>query len=57
VQGMGNAAQEHDPASAERFQAWQARRTSMEVPTRLTVGHLDLLALPPNTSQGNPKTR
>jgi SAM-dependent methyltransferase len=46
VEGMGQAVLEQEPAEAERTRAWQYRRLAGTANARLTVGHLDLLALP-----------
>jgi SAM-dependent methyltransferase len=51
VEGMGQAAQEQDPTAAKRTMAWQQRRLAGADNARLTVGHLDLLALPHKPSR------
>lgn len=48
AEGMAQAVQEQKPAAAERARAWQARRQALAPLARLTVGHVDLLALPPS---------
>ncbi len=46
VEGMGQAAREQNPFAAQRVDAWQARRLDHASGARLTVGHVDVLALP-----------
>lgn len=48
LRGMARAAHEQRPAAADRVQAWQTRRQAMALQTQLTVGHIDVLALPPS---------
>ena len=52
VAGWVEAACETDPNSAPRFEAWGVRRLDdfRVGRTRLTVGHVDVLALPPERS-------
>jgi SAM-dependent methyltransferase len=47
IDGMSAAACEQSPASAPSVRAWQQRRLALVQKSRLRVGHLDLLALPP----------
>jgi SAM-dependent methyltransferase len=48
IAGWADAAAEQRPSDEERVRAWEERRrTGLERPFRLTVGHLDALALPP----------
>jgi SAM-dependent methyltransferase len=48
IAGWADAAAEQRPQDEERVRAWEERRrTGLERPFRLTVGHLDVLALPP----------
>jgi SAM-dependent methyltransferase len=51
VQGWAEVAQEESPGQSLRIRRWRERRwKALETGgTRLTVGHLDLLALPPGT--------
>jgi len=46
VEGMARAAQEARVASAHRVRDWQTRRQALALQTSLTVGHIDVLALP-----------
>ncbi|MGE0430148.1 class I SAM-dependent methyltransferase [Hydrogenophaga sp.] len=47
VDGIAAAATEQSPASAAALRAWRQRRRALCHTTRLRVGHVDLLALPP----------
>ena len=47
VDGIALAAAEQDPAAADTLQGWRQRRHTLAACTRLRVGHLDVLALPP----------
>ncbi|MDO8904502.1 class I SAM-dependent methyltransferase [Hydrogenophaga sp.] len=47
VDGLARAAQEQMPAEAPRVRAWRTRRKTSASKSRLTVGHIDVLALPP----------
>jgi len=46
VDGMAQAACEQDPASIAALEAWRQRRHALAASGRLSVGHVDLLALP-----------
>lgn len=46
IDGMARAAVEHSPRSKAWVAAWRERRRQMAPRTRLTVGHIDVLALP-----------
>lgn len=48
IGGMAAAACEQDPASQATLQAWCERRQAAAAASRLRVGHVDLLALPPH---------
>ncbi|WP_137920069.1 class I SAM-dependent methyltransferase [Hydrogenophaga sp. 2FB] len=48
IGGMAAAAREQDPASQATLQAWCERRQAAVADSRLRVGHVDLLALPPH---------
>jgi SAM-dependent methyltransferase len=48
VDGLGEAVREQLPASSERVDSWHARRMAKTLQARLTVGHIDVLALPPS---------
>lgn len=48
IEGMASAATEQDPSQADRVDGWRQRRLSQMAHARLRVGHLDLLALPPD---------
>jgi SAM-dependent methyltransferase len=50
VDGLAGAVREQQPASSERVSAWRARRLAGALRARLTVGHIDVLALPPARS-------
>ena len=47
VDGLAEAAREQLPASTGRVASWHARRMSSARQARLTVGHIDVFALPP----------
>jgi len=47
VDGMAQAVQEQMPLAIERVRAWHTRRQGSASQARLTVGHIDVLALPP----------
>lgn len=51
IQGMAQAAQEQQSAATQRVRAWQTRRQANAFQTRLTVGHIDVLALPPTRAK------
>ena len=44
IDGMAGAAIRHAPAPHDAIGGWQARRHALGPRTRLTVGHVDLLA-------------
>jgi SAM-dependent methyltransferase len=48
VDGLAEAVREQLPESSERADSWHARRMAMALQARLTVGHIDVLALPPS---------
>jgi SAM-dependent methyltransferase len=50
AEGMSQAVQQQKPVAAERARAWQARRQAGSWQAQLTVGHIDVLALPPSRS-------
>lgn len=47
IDGMAGAAAEVDASARPALQAWQGRRQALLGASRLRVGHLDLMALPP----------
>jgi len=47
IDGMAAAATEQQPAAAATVEAWRQRRQLLAPRSRLRVGHLDVLALPP----------
>ncbi|MDP3811643.1 MAG: hypothetical protein Q8Q78_11625 [Hydrogenophaga sp.] len=46
IDGMAQAATEQAPASAQALRAWQQRRHALADAGRVSVGHVDVLALP-----------
>jgi len=48
VDGIAAAACEQEPAAGATVRAWQARRNAWAANGSLRVGHIDLLALPPD---------
>jgi hypothetical protein len=48
VDGMATAASEQDPFSSAAIEAWRQRRQARAASGSVRVGHLDLLALPPD---------
>ena len=46
IDGMAAAACEKSPASVESIEAWRQRRHALASRSQLSVGHVDLLALP-----------
>jgi SAM-dependent methyltransferase len=50
VDGMASAASEQDPLSSAAVEAWRQRRHAWTASGSVRVGHLDLLALPPERS-------
>ncbi len=51
IEGMAQAAQEQQSAAVQRVRRWQTRRLANAFQTQLTVGHIDVLALPPSRAK------
>jgi SAM-dependent methyltransferase len=48
IDGIAGAAIEQDPSATHALQAWRSRRLAMAGSATLRVGHVDLLATPPD---------
>lgn len=48
IDGMAGAALEQDPAAAPATEAWRRRRAAAAERTHLRVGHVDVIAVPPD---------
>lgn len=56
IDGMAAAAIEQDPAASHAVLAWKARRMAVLGRSRLTVGHVDIMAVPARAPGPDPTT-